>query len=213
MGHNEALVALLDRREEGVVRHREIRAVGIPAVAVRRCVENGLIERVADPLTGLVLGYVLPGRSVDLRHARLAAMAARYPNGVFCMRSALAWHDLSDDMTEGETVAVRRGSWTRAEHPDLSTVIWGDGAPFRTGILSITPAGIHAQITDAPRTVLDCLVSKEFPRDDAIKAMLSLVERDGVAMLDRIYDYAVDLRVADQVEDITTIARKLPCAT
>ncbi len=83
------ILALL--RQRGMVRLAEFRATGVAATTVSRLERAGAVIRLGRGL------YQHLDATVDAHHV-LAEAYKRIPNGVICLVSALAFHDLTDQM-------------------------------------------------------------------------------------------------------------------
>ena len=90
-------VALLTQRT--MMRAYELKAEGVTAATLARAVSDGEIIRAGRGL------YQLPD-SGDSAHMALAEVSKRIPDGVICLVSALAYHDLTDQMPRQIWVAI-----------------------------------------------------------------------------------------------------------
>ena len=214
MTHSERLVNILS--DGGVMRHRDLVAAGVPSVVIARVLERGAIERITDHMSGLEIGYALPGFcGPDGGPPRFAALVEMHPRGVFCMRSALQMHELTDDAQEGHVMALPPGASRRTKREWLKLVQWGDPRMFEVGVQSMEVLGQRVRVTDPARTVLDCFRKRDCPRDDARKALFELVGRQdggGAARLLRVYDHAIALGWTDTLPAIRDAAALVPSA-
>lgn len=81
--------AILDlARAQGLLRPRDLTALGLPRVALTRLVRRGQLVRMGRGL------YALPDRPVS-EHASLAEVARKHPQGIVCLLSALRFHNLT----------------------------------------------------------------------------------------------------------------------
>jgi len=104
-------IALL--RHCGMVRMAEFRAEGITAATVSRLERAGALVRRGRGL------YQLPDATVDVHHA-LAEAYKRVPNGVICLVSALAFHDLTDQVPARVWMAIGSKAWRSTRVCNLS---------------------------------------------------------------------------------------------
>lgn len=74
--------------QRGLIRPRDLSALGLPSVALTRLVRQGLLTRVGRGL------YARPDRSVS-EHGTLAEAARKHPQAIVCLLSALRVHDLT----------------------------------------------------------------------------------------------------------------------
>ena len=107
----DRLLRLLKRR--GMARLSEIEAAGITAASAARLVRDGRVVRLARGL------YQLPDAPLDAHHS-LAQAAKRVPRGVVCLASALAFHDLTDQIPPKVWIAIGQKDWVpRVDYPPL----------------------------------------------------------------------------------------------
>ncbi len=110
----------------------------------------------------------------------LIEIAAKAPQATLCLRSALARHDLIDDIPAEIDIAIPRGSWTpdvtppvRWRHFDADTFEIGRG---RLDIGEDRDIGIYS----AERSIIDAFRMRHLEGDDlAIEALKSWVRRGG----------------------------------
>ncbi len=82
-----------------MARLRELKEAGITAATVSRLERRGKVIRLARGL------YQLPDAPLDARHS-LAEAAKLVPNGIVCLQSALAYHDLTDRIPPSIWMAI-----------------------------------------------------------------------------------------------------------
>ena len=97
--HIERLIRHVERH--GVVRTRDLEALGVPRVALQRAVERGQVTRRARGV------YVKPGHAVT-RHTDIAAVAARTPKAVVCLVSALGYHGLTTQVPHAVWIMIHK---------------------------------------------------------------------------------------------------------
>jgi len=91
-------------RQRGMVRLREFREKGVTAATVSRLEREGKLVRLARGL------YQLSDASIEAHHT-LAEAAKLVPRGVICLASALASHDLTDQMPARVWIAIGPKDW------------------------------------------------------------------------------------------------------
>ena len=95
-------------RVKGILRLSEFRDAGITAATVGRMVRAGDVIHLARGL------YQLPDAMLDANHS-LAEAAKRVPRGVVCLVSALAYHDLTDQLPRAVWMAIGTKDWMPRE--------------------------------------------------------------------------------------------------
>lgn len=114
------------------------------------------------------------------RHPDLLVVAARVPKAVLCLISALAFHDLTDEVPHEVHLALPRGSETpRLDHPPLRIVRLRPG-PFRAGVQTHDVDGLPLRVYSAAKTVADCFRFRNLVGlDTALAALKRLRRRRG----------------------------------
>ncbi len=121
------------RAEGGIVRTKDALDLGIAPRTLYWMRDNGILETVSRGL------YRLADQS-PLSNQDLTTVAARIPNGVVCLISALAYHNMTAEIPWTVDVALPRGAKVpRLRHPPVR-FIWRSGAAFQQGVhLSVQP--------------------------------------------------------------------------
>ncbi len=95
-------VALL--QERGMSRLSEFLEQGITAATISRMERKGVVIQLSRGL------YQLPDAPLEVHHS-LAEAAKLIPNGVICLTSALAFHELTDEIPASVWVAIGPRDW------------------------------------------------------------------------------------------------------
>ena len=141
---------------------RGVHALPSGVLRARSLVESGLSRQRIQELTGsgklLRLGrglYSLPDSPVT-ENRDLAQVAARAPQGVVCLTSALQFHGLTTASPWQVHLMLPRGARPpRIEHPPLS-LVYATGESYRAGIEDHIIEGIPVKVTSIAKTVADC---------------------------------------------------------
>ena len=86
-------------KARGIARLAELRAEGVTAATMSRMERDGEVLRLARGL------YQLSDAPLDAHHS-LAEAAKRVPKGVVCLVSALAFHQLTDQLPRQVWIAI-----------------------------------------------------------------------------------------------------------
>lgn len=136
-------------RQRGVIRPRDLDAIGVPREYLRRLVEQGVVER---PGRGLyVAADVQPTENQTLAEA-----SVRVPRGVVCLLSALQFHDLTTQAPFEVWMAIGEKAWLpKVDYPPLRFV------RFSTRTLTAfvekhVVAGVSVRVFTPAKTVADC---------------------------------------------------------
>jgi predicted transcriptional regulator of viral defense system len=108
----------------------------------------------------------------------LAEVSKRVPNGVVCLISALAFHELTTQTPHYVWLAVeRKARKPKIKYPPLR-VFFFSGDMFSQGIKIINVMNQKVKIYNAPKTVIDCFRwQKAVGLDVAIEAVKEYLKR------------------------------------
>src|ERR1700723_957511 len=102
--------------QHGIVRPRDIEAIGLPREYLVRLYRQGKLDR---PGRGI---YTLPDASVTERHS-YAEVSKRVPEAVICLLSALAFHEITTQSPSAIWIALRKGSRKLAITPPSLRIV------------------------------------------------------------------------------------------
>ena len=139
------------REHGGVLRTMEAIHHGVHPRTLYAMRDAGTLERLGRGLYRLA---DLP----PLGNPDLVTVALRVPEGVFCLISALAFHEIATQIPHEVYVALKRGAERpRLEHPPVR-VFWFTGRAFTEGIETHTLDGVDVRVYGAAKTVADAAV-------------------------------------------------------
>lgn len=170
-------------RPAATVRSRDLVAAGITRSEISRMLASGRIERVARGL------YALPGYRGS-EHQVLATVARRSPGVVFCLLTALRFHDLTTQAPFEVWIGIGNKSHPpRIDYPKLRVVRFSD-AGLRLGVEKRKVDGVPIQVTGVARTVADCFKFRgKVGLDVALEALRDVL-RSKQATSDELWHYA-----------------------
>jgi len=135
-------------RQHGMARLSELTTAGVTAATISRMVAKGLILRLGRGL------YQLPDAPLDANHS-LAEAAKRVPNGVVCLVSALAFHQLTDAIPRSVWMAIGpKDQRPAVAYPPLQFVRFRDKM-LDDGIDNYPIGGVRVRIYNVPKTIVD----------------------------------------------------------
>ena len=158
-------------RNQPLARARELKAVGIDAPTIARAVQAGVVVRAGRGL------YQLPGSELDLE-STLAEASKRVPKGVICMISALAYHQLTDQMPRKVWMAIGAKAWEPSvDYPPLRIVRFR--SPYlEYGIERQLISGVPVPFYSIPKSLADAFRSQRFiDRSVAIECLRNAIEQ------------------------------------
>jgi predicted transcriptional regulator of viral defense system len=189
----EALQRILEYvGEHGIVRPRDIEAIGLPREYLVRLHRRGKLNR---PSRGI---YTLPDAGVTERHS-YAEVAKRVPEGAFCLLSALAFHEMTTQSPASVWIALPKGARTPALASPSLRIVRLSGPSLAGGIENHKIEGVPVRVYSAAKTVADCFKFRnKIGLDVAIEALRDCL-RQNKASVNEIYRYAKVCRVSNVI--------------
>lgn len=181
------------REHDGILRTSEALALGVHPRTLYGMRDAGVLDRVARGLYRLA---DMP----PLSHPDLVTVASKVPDGVICLVSALAFHDLTTEIPHAVDVALEKGSRRpRLKHPPLR-VFWFSGPAWREGVGVYQVDGVSVRITTPAKTVADIVkFRRQLGLDLALEALKAYRDRDTFDV-DELLHYARICRVRGVME-------------
>jgi predicted transcriptional regulator of viral defense system len=137
------------RSNGGALRMNQALRAGIHRRMLYSMLEAGVIERLNRGLYRLTN---LP----PLGNPDLVSVSLKIPNGVICLISALAYHEITTQIPHEVYVALERGTEPpRLGHPPVR-IFWFSGQAFTIGIQTHKIDGIPVRIYSPEKTIADC---------------------------------------------------------
>ena len=176
------------RARGGILRTREALESGIHPRTLYAMRHSGELERRAR-------GVYRLADMPPLSNPDLAMVGTRVPQGVVCLISALAFHDLTTQIPHLVHLALPRNTRTpKLDHPPLQVYRFSTEA-FNTGVETHTIEGIDVRVYSPEKTLADCFKYRnKIGLDVAIEALRSYRRRRG-ARLQRVLEFARVCRV------------------
>ena len=137
----------------------------MPRVVLTRLTAAGLLDRVGRGL------YRLPGFQSS-EHESLAIVAAKVPQAVFCLLTALQFHELTTQLPQQVWIAMPRGSHApRIEYPPIKMVQMA-GETYAAGVETVERDGVQLRVYGVAKTVVDCFKHRnKIGADVALEAL------------------------------------------
>ena len=153
------------RDRGGVLKTGEALSAGIHP---RILYEMQRVEIVEKLTRGLYRLTDLP----PLGNPDLVSVSMKIPNGVVCLISALAYHEITTQVPHEVYVALERGAEApRLAHPPIR-IFWFSGQAFTHGIETHKIDGVPVRIYSPEKTIADCFKYRnKIGLDTAIEAL------------------------------------------
>ena len=177
---------------KGIVRPRDLEALGIPREYLLRLHRQGKLSRTGRGI------YTLPDAAVTERHS-YAEVAKRVPEAVLCLLSALAFHELTTQSPAAVWIALGKGARKPAILSPSLRVVRLTEPSLSEGVEKHTVEGVPVRVYSAAKTVADCFKFRnKIGLDIAIEALKDCL-RQKKATINDIYRYAKICRVSNVI--------------
>jgi predicted transcriptional regulator of viral defense system len=136
-------------RRLGIVRAADLEAHGIPRGQIYPLVRKGLVERRTRGI------YVASRHPITAEHT-LAQVAKRVPSGIFCLLTALRFHELTTQAPAEVWIALaEKARKPKLDYPRLRVARFS-GPALTEGIETHRLEGVEVRVYSAAKTVADC---------------------------------------------------------
>ncbi|HOI54287.1 MAG TPA: type IV toxin-antitoxin system AbiEi family antitoxin domain-containing protein [Phycisphaerae bacterium] len=176
------------RKHGGLLRTRDIIALGVQPRTLYAMRDTGELEQVSRGLYRLA---DLP----PLGNPDLVTVAMRIPQGVICLISALAFHEITTQVPHEVYVALGpKAKKPRIDHPPIRIVWLGDRV-LTQGVETHEIDGVSVNIFGPEKTVADCFKFRNKVGLDVAIEALRLCRQRKKASVDKLLHYARICRV------------------
>jgi predicted transcriptional regulator of viral defense system len=176
----------------GMVRPRDIEAIGLPREYLLRLHRQGKLDRLGRGI------YTLPDANVTERHS-YAVVAKRVPEAVICLLSALVFHEFTTQSPASVWIGLRKGARKPALTSPALWIVRLSGPSLTEGIENHQVEGVPVRVYSAAKTVADCFKFRnKIGLDVAIEALKDSL-RQKKANVNEIYRYAKVCRVSNVI--------------
>jgi predicted transcriptional regulator of viral defense system len=177
-------------RKAGAARTRELEKAGIARTQIARLVSAGKLQKIGR-------GLYAPADYQGTENSALVAVAKRAPNVVFCLLTALRFHEITTQSPFEVWIAIaNKDHPPRLEYPPLRTVRFSEPS-LRYGVEVKEVEGVALRITSPAKTVADCFKFRNKVGLDVALDALRDVLRDRKATIDELWRCAEVNRVAN----------------
>jgi predicted transcriptional regulator of viral defense system len=176
------------RATGGMLRTRDALEAGIHPRTLYELRDSGRIEQLSRGLFRLA-------EAPSLGNPDLVTVALRIPDGVLCLISALAWHELTTQIPHEIYVAIPRG----AEPPRLNFPpvrhFWFSGKAYSEGIETQHVDGVPLHVYCREKTIADCFKHRNRIGLDTVLEALKAYRQQGHVNTESLLHYAEICRV------------------
>lgn len=177
-------------RERSVLRPSDLDAIGAPRVILTRMTAKGQLEKAGRGL------YRLPDNPGS-EHESLIAVAVRAPQAVFCLLTALQFHELTTQLPRQVWIAMPRGSHVpKITWPPVRMVQFS-GDAYSDGIEVVERDRIKLRVYCVAKTIADCFKHRNKIGLDVALEALKDARAQNKASADDLWRYAKVCRVTN----------------
>ena len=174
----------------GPLRSRELVHAGLARSELSRMVASGRLVRLGRGL------YAAPGYQPGENQA-LVAVAQRAPKVLFCLLTALRFHELTTQAPFQVWIAIgNKAHPPRLDYPPIRTVRYS-AESLAAGVEEHKVEGITIRVTSIAKTVADCFKFRNKVGLDVALEALRDARRSKKISADEIWRYASVNRVAN----------------
>ena len=186
--HTQRVLDLV--RQKGMLRPSDLDDIGAPRVVLTRMTANGQLEKAGRGI------YRLPD-SPGSEHESLATIATKVPQAVFCLLSALQFHELTTQLPRQVWIAMPRGSHTpKIDYPPIKMVQFA-GEAYSEGIEVFDRDQVELRVYCIAKTIADCFKHRnKIGLDVALEALKDARSQKRVSA-DDLWRFAKICRVAN----------------
>lgn len=177
------------KKHGGMLRTTQAIRAGIHPATLYSMRDSGMLEVVSR-------GVYRLADTPPLGNPDLVTVAIRVPDGVICLISALAFHEITTQIPHEVHVALRRGAEEpRLDHPPIKSYRF-TGKAFTEGVEIHKLDGVGVRIYSPEKTLADCFKFRnKIGLDTAVEAIRFYRERRSIKV-DELMTYASICRVA-----------------
>lgn len=180
-------------RKAGTARTRELEKAGFARTQIARLVAAGKLQKVAR-------GLYAPAHYQGTENSALVTVAKRAPDVVFCLLTALRFHEIGTQLPFEVWIAIaNKDHPPRIDYPPLRTVRFS-AASLDYGVQVTEAEGVPLRVTTPAKTVADCFKFRnKVGLDVALEALRDVLRRR-TATVDELWRCA-------QVDRVATVMR------
>ncbi len=187
--HNQVLYIV---KRVGVIRPRDLRAIGLPQEYLSRLCRDGVLDRVGR---GLYMAHDWePGEMQSYLEA-----CQRVPHGVIALLSALRYHGLTTQAPHEVWLAIDRKARLPVEPALPLHIVRFSGESLSAGIEEHLHDGVTLRVYSPAKTVADCFKYRNKIGIDVAVEALRDAWRQEKATMDDLWRCAKICRVANVI--------------
>jgi predicted transcriptional regulator of viral defense system len=177
-------------RQKGVLRSRDLHSTAIPRVYLSRLIAAGQLERAGRGL------YRLPSAPMS-ENESMVTVATRVPHAVFCLMTALQFHELTTQLPRQVWIGMPRGCHApKIDYPPLKMVQFS-GDAYEDGVEVFVRDKVKLRVYGVAKTLADCFKHRNKIGLDVALEALKNARAQKKASADDLWHFAKICRVAN----------------
>ena len=186
--HTQRVLDLLNRK--GILRASDLDDIGAPRMVLTRMTAKGQLEKLSRGI------YRLPD-SQGSEHESLATIATKVPQAVFCLLTALQFHEVTTQLPRQVWIAMPRGSHApKIDYPPIKMIQFA-GDAYSEGIEILERDQVKLRVYCVAKTVADCFKHRNKIGLDVALEALKEARAQKKASADDLWRFAKICRVAN----------------
>lgn len=177
-------------KKVGIIRPSDLTKKHIPRVILTRLIASGQLEKITKGL------YRIPNTELSINES-LAIIALRTSQAVFCLLTALQFHQLTTQLPREVWIAMPHGSHVpKLDYPPIKMVQYS-GASYSEGIETYKYNNITLRVYNPAKTIADCFKHRnKIGIDVALEALKEARAKNKVSV-DEVWHFAKICRVTN----------------
>ncbi|MEJ2051611.1 MAG: transcriptional regulator [Calditrichota bacterium] len=184
--NKQKVLELFERKK--IVRPKDLEEINVDIKYLYLLLEEGAVQKIGEGL------YTLQYFSMNEKFS-LIRVSKRIPDGVFCLLTALEFHEMTTQIPHKVWIALENSAYVPKVESVQLRVVRMSGDSLSAGISEYSIEGILAKIYTPAKTVADCFKFRnKIGLDIAIEALSDYI-RDNRGTIDELWRYAKICRV------------------
>lgn len=177
-------------KNKGLIRPLDLDALEIPRITLTRLVEKGIFEKVSR-------GVYRVANQHYSEYSDLMTVAVKAPQAVFCLLTALQFHELTTQLPRDIWIAMPKGRHApRLDYPPLKMIQYSNNV-FHSGINTYQHNGVTLRVYSIEKTIADCFKHRnKIGIDVAIEALKEAKQKQ-LLSVDCLWQFAKLCRVTN----------------
>ena len=183
------------KENHGLLRTAEAMRLGIHPRTIYQLRDEGLVEQLAKGIYRLI-------EVPDFSEPDLVLVSKKIPQGIICLISALAYHEITTQIPHFVYVAIpTKTRPSRLEYPPLRYFRYSEKV-YNAGVETKLIGGYPVKIYNIEKTLADCVKFRnKIGMDIVIEALKKYWQRKGT-QIDKLYKYAKINRIEKILQPI-----------